>query len=265
MKTLSLLIASAALQAGPVTYTDPDIRLQAPRGVLAQDIGSGGIDFDLSGGVTLVSKSRGINVAAPRIKGVLVPDPARKGSRRVRELTALGAFALDRVSQEKGVTRTTKIRSIGAKYVTVSGDQARVTLDAHAEIVDDKGPRKVTLTGTRGEALLRTTGEKADLEDATLIGNVRIRANVRREGVVTPYSASGDRVNLKTDPDGGSTVVMTGNLKFDAQGDSDAQITGATAATLKLNAEGEVRSVVLSTDAPGVVRTRYRSTKKGGV
>ncbi len=272
---LAPLLASGALglvQGRALGFDDrKGTKVNAKTGFFDQRSG-GRIGFDLAGGVSGSSSSQGIPLfLARRAKGVLVPDPVRKGAMRLNDLQATGGVTLVRSRVQKGVRGTTTMKAASALYDAGEGESAEVTLKGGVALTDVSGPTNVSLTGNDGRAALSTATEtKTPLKSATLVGNVRIKARRRDDkGAVGLYNASGDRLDYVANADGTSTATLTGDLKFDSPGSGEGGetggvITGATRAVLTLSGAGEVTNVRLSSDGATPVRTVFKTGKKKG-
>lgn len=269
LATISLFGAAQA----PIAFSDKKgTTLRAANGVIDQESG-GRFRFDLTGSVSGTSESQGVRFAAQRAKGALAPDPARKGALRLTDLELTGGVKIVRTRTEKGATTTTTLTSTGATYDVGAGDSAQVTTRGDVAIVEAGPTGTTTLTGDNGRAALSSAGAgTTSLKNATMTGNVKIKARQRdTAGKLATYNASGDRLEYVAAADGGATVTMTGNLKFDSPDAGDGGggfITGATKAILTLNAAKEVTRVRLSSGgaqngSTGKVRATFKTGRKG--
>lgn len=224
--------------------------------------------FSIAGNVAVASRAQGLGITAARMSGLVEPDPAKKGARRLDDLKASGGVAIVRTRTEtvagKPVSGRTDAKGDSATYSAGAGDSGTATLTGHVVIIDDLGGRKVNLLGDAGTASFSTAAKgNSALKGATMAGNVRVKVTqLDAAGVASVYNATGDRLVYATAGDSG-TLTLSGDVKLDSPGEGGGEVTGARRVVLKLNARGELSGVQFFTDDPVArVRTTFRPKKR---
>lgn len=274
---LSALVASAALPAWGRLQGDQKTIYKDRKGdvtVLANS-GNGAFvganlasfRFSIAGNVAITSRAQGLGITAARMSGLVEPDPAKKGARRLDDLKASGGVTIIRTRVEsvagKAVNGRTDAKGDTATYSSGEGDSGTATLTGNVVIIDDLGGRKVNMLGNSGTANFSTAAKgNSALKGATMTGNVRIKVTqVDPAGVASVYNASGDRLEYVNAGDSGK-LILSGDVKLDSPGEGGGEVTGARRVVLGLNAKGELSGVDFSTDDPTArLRTTYRLRK----